>query len=83
MSADDFFFTRSTTYPTAIADFERGFATLASLRCDVLVTPHPGASQLWERLDAGKLRDPGACARYVATARAQLARRIAKEKGER
>ena len=82
VSADGFFFTRSTTYPNAIADFERSFARLGRLRCDVLITPHPGASQLWERLEAGKLRDPGACARYVNRARAQLARRIAAERGE-
>ena len=80
VSADDFHFTRSATYPNAIADFERGFATLSRLPCDVLLTPHPGASQLWERLDAGKLRDPSACSRYVANARQLLERRIARER---
>src|SRR5512146_2652341 len=89
VSADGFYFTRSTTYPSAIADFERGFATLDRLRCDVLVTPHPGASSLWERVaarDSGRsepaLEDPAACKRYVANAREQLARRIAKETGK-
>ena len=79
VSADDFYFTRSATYPNAIADFERGFTTLSRLPCDVLLTPHPGASQLWERLDAGKLRDPSGCTRYVANARLLLERRIARE----
>ncbi|HSQ31493.1 MAG TPA: subclass B3 metallo-beta-lactamase [Gemmatimonadaceae bacterium] len=89
VSADDFYFTRSTTYPSAIADFERGFATLERLRCDVLVTPHPDASSLWERVaarDSGRsepaLEDPSACKRYAANAREQLARRIAKETGK-
>ncbi len=81
VSADNFYFTRSRDYPNAIADFERGFATLERLKCDVLITPHPGASQLWERVASGSLRDPAACARYVAGARQQLARRIAKERG--
>ena len=80
VSADSFLFTRSSDYPNAIADFERGFTTLERLQCDVLITPHPGASQLWERVASGTLRDPQACSRYVASARQQLARRIAKER---
>jgi Zn-dependent hydrolases, including glyoxylases len=87
VSADDFFFTRSTTYPNAIADFERSEATLEHLSCDLLITPHPGASSFFERLaarDAGAaspaLADSGGCKRFAATAREALARRIATEK---
>ena len=85
VSADDFFFTRSRTYPSALADFERGFGVLEHLRCDVLLTPHPGASSFWERMAARDngatppLVDSGACRRYAATARVQLARRVASE----
>ena len=85
VSADGFLFTRNTTYRTALQDFARGFAVLERLPCDVLLTPHPGASQLWERLakrdhgQADALRDPQACRRYAANARAQLARRVATE----
>ncbi len=79
VSADGFFFTRSPAYPAAIADFERGLALLERLPCDVLLTPHPGASGLWERLAAGKLRDPEACRRYAQEARSNLARRVATE----
>jgi metallo-beta-lactamase class B len=85
VSADGFLFTRNTTYPTALADFARGFAVLERLSCDVLLTPRPGASQLWERLDErdhgqpDALRDAEACRRYAANARAQLARRVAAE----
>jgi metallo-beta-lactamase class B len=87
VSADDFFFTRNATYPTAIADFERSDVTLEHLSCDLLITPHPGASSLWERLaarDAGAatppLVDSGGCKRLAATAREALAKRIAIEK---
>jgi metallo-beta-lactamase class B len=87
VSADDFLFTRNTTYPTAIADFEHGHTTLEHLACDVLMTPHPGASSLWERLaarDAGAaspaLVDSGACKRLAATARVALAKRMETEK---
>jgi metallo-beta-lactamase class B len=46
VSADDFFFTRSKRYTTGEADFARGLATLDGLKCDVLITPHPGASSM-------------------------------------
>jgi metallo-beta-lactamase class B len=85
VSADDFFFTRNSTYPSAIADFEHGFAVLDSLPCDVLLTPHPDASQLWQRVaarDAGTqdaLVNQGACKAYAAAARERLKQRLASE----
>lgn len=86
VSADGFEFTRSRHYPTAIADFERGHAILEGLACDILVTTHPGASDLWARLEAREhgaadaLIDPDACRRYAASARGQLARRVERER---
>ena len=85
VSADGFLFSRNTTYPSAVADFERGFALLEGLSCDVLLTPHPGASGMLERLaarEAGTVdafRDPAGCRDYAARSRRQLARRIASE----
>ena len=87
VSADDFLFTRSTTYPQAIADFRRGHATLERLSCDVLVTAHPAASSLWERVSpsAGTVGptfvDRDACKRFAATARRALDARIEQERG--
>ena len=89
VSADGFLYTKSESYPSAIADFERGFARLESLSCDVLVTPHPAASGFWERLaarEAGSrdaLVDREACRRYAAGARGALARRVATEASSR
>lgn len=83
ISADGFLFTRNDTYPSALADFARGRAVLEGLRCDVLLTPHPGASRLWERVAADSLVDREACRRYAAAAREALARRVATERGER
>lgn len=83
VSADGFRFTDSDAYPTAIADFERGFNTLEQMPCDILITTHPGASALWDRLEAGQgLIDPQACKRYAETARRSLAKRIQQEKDE-
>jgi metallo-beta-lactamase class B len=88
VSADDFLFTKSRAYPSAIQDFEHGFGVLEGLRCDILLTPHPGASSLWERLakrdagDALALVDSTACKRLAAGAREALAGRIANETGK-
>jgi metallo-beta-lactamase class B len=88
VSADDFLFTKNTTYPNAIADFERGYATLERLSCDVLVTPHPGVSSLWDRVSpadgtiGATFVDRDACKRYAANARRALEQRLAKERGQ-
>lgn len=88
VSADSFFYTRSKTYSTGVADFESGHRVLESLRCDILVTPHPDASALWQRVaarDSGRadaLVDSTACKRYAETARQRLAARIATEKSK-
>ena len=65
VSADGFLFSKSN----APAQFQRGFAALEQLRCDILVTPHPGASSFFERVAAKTLVDPHACRRYVSIAR--------------
>lgn len=89
VSADDFLYTRNEAYPTAIADFERAFGVLERLRCDLLLTPHPGASRMFERLaardagDATAMIDPDGCRAYAAAARQGLAKRIAREQGGR
>jgi metallo-beta-lactamase class B len=81
-SADNFQFSRNTTYPNVLQDFERGFRKLESLSCDILVTPHPSASNLWQRVagtDGARLDAPNACVRYAQNARRALAQRVARE----
>lgn len=80
-----FKFGASDDYPNALADFERSFATLAALPCDILLSAHPDFSDMWGKLakprEAGKnpLVDPEACRKYVAGARDSLAKRLALE----
>ncbi len=88
VSSEGFKYTSSAKYPHAIQDFEQSFAFLDSVRCDVLVTPHPEASGLWDRLAAreqGVTPDPmvdaGACKRLEAIGRENLTKRIASETG--
>jgi metallo-beta-lactamase class B len=84
ISADGFRFTDSPAYPGAVADFERGFRTLEALSCDILVTPHPSGSSLFERLDGRQpLVDRNACKRYAAAGRERLQRRLETERASR
>lgn len=89
ISSPSFLFTRNTTYPSALADFERSFVVLEHLHCDILVTPHPQASSFFERIAARDnsggpwLVDQVACKRLAASARETLARRLATERSSR
>ena len=86
VSADGFLFANSKTYPTALRDFERAFTTLSMLPCDILLTPHPEAASLWDRLtrrdrgEADALIDKTSCRRYVDGARERLKTRLAMER---
>lgn len=92
-SAGGFFYTRGLAHRNATTDFERGMtverglALLATMPCDILISPHPGASGFFERVarrDGGQqdaLVDAQACRRYAAAARQQLHQRIESEKG--
>ena len=69
-------------HPGVLAAFRKTLVTVAELPCDILLTPHPGASDLWSRLGpqvTAPLIDPAACRRYSATAAANLDARITKE----
>ena len=58
--------------------FERSYAFLETVPCDILITPHPEASHLWDRLDNPV--DPGACRALATASRAQLKTRLATQK---
>jgi metallo-beta-lactamase class B len=85
ISADGFLFTNNTAYPAALKDFEKGLARLDAAMCELLITPHPSASALWQRVevrdngDSSRLFDKEACHRYAATGRAAVAKRVATE----
>jgi metallo-beta-lactamase class B len=76
VSQDGFRFTGA-----GAAAFERGFDTIEKLSCDILLTPHPAASNLEDRLEGKKaaLIDPSGCTRYAAAGRERLKQRLAEE----
>ena len=85
VSADGFKFTRNNTYPGALADFQKSFATLDSLPCDILLTPHPEQSDWWQRVQkrergqSDALIDSTACHRLADWGRDFLKKREADE----
>jgi len=86
VAAEGFRFTQNTRYPNALQDFEHGLNLIEHVPCDILLTPHPDASRFWDRVAArahgqpAALVDGGACGRFVAAARDQIAHRVAEER---
>lgn len=77
MSADGY---RFTDHPALLARFQASFDTIAALRCDLLLTPHPSASDMFNRfIGRAPLFDPQGCKTYVAAARKRLDARLAQE----
>ena len=55
---------------------------VVTLPCDILITPHPGASDLWSRVGPAATRPlagEGACRAYADGARTRLDKRLADE----
>jgi len=71
---------RLADHPEHVAQFRQAMKTIAALPCDVLVTPHPDISNLFNRL-AGEapLIDTSACAAYGARGIRNLEAEIQKE----
>jgi metallo-beta-lactamase class B len=77
VSADDY---RFSDHPDYVGMFRKGLDATAAIDCDLVITPHPGASQLYERLAGdAPLTDPSACRNYAAWGREQLDARLARE----
>lgn len=76
--SDDTF--RYSDHPDYVAAFRSGLDTLAALPCDILITPHPGGSDLWPRLRGdAPLVNTSACRAYAGKGREGLSARLAKE----
>jgi metallo-beta-lactamase class B len=77
ISRDDY---RFTDHPAALEAFRTSISRVAALECDILLTPHPSASDMVDRL-AGRapLRDPDACRLFAASKADELDHRLAKD----
>jgi len=81
VSSDEYRFSQQATYVDA---FARSLGKIAGLPCEILITPHPAASALHERLAGTQpLADQEACLNYALKAQSALEARLAQEKPNR
>ena len=77
VSRDDYKF---SAHPDYLAAYRASIAKVAGTRCEILMTPHPSASAMRDRM-TGKapLFDPDGCKNYAAKLAKSLDDRLAKE----
>lgn len=66
-----------------LALFRRSIEKVAALPCDIVVSPHPFFTQLFEKQKRGSFDDPKGCQAYAADGLKRLEARIAEEKGKK
>ncbi len=82
ISDNVFRYSDEQSHPGYVATFKQSLAKIAALRCDVLITPHPQGSKVWERIGdkaTQALVDPQACRQYAARGLTGLEARLTKE----
>jgi metallo-beta-lactamase class B len=77
---------RFLDHPALVRGFEHSFAVLNALPCDILLTPHPGFSDILGRLktrnggNSDAFVNPEACRRFAALSQKDLEKRFAQER---
>jgi metallo-beta-lactamase class B len=83
ISDDVYRYTDEHSHPGVMEAFRRSIATIAALPCDIVLSAHPDATDLWQRRDAAAdgsgLIDRSLCRRYADRASQRLDQRIADE----
>lgn len=82
ISDDQYRYSDDSSHPGYLASFRTALKQISQLPCDILLTPHPGASAMWQRLDANPsqpLVNPNGCRDYAANASLRLDKRLAEE----
>lgn len=75
---------RFSEHPDYVAAYREGIERIAAQPCDILMTPHPTASWMRERIIAdGHLFQEGQCARYATRVGENLDKRLAREAEEK
>jgi metallo-beta-lactamase class B len=70
---------RFSDHPAYLAAYRASIAKVAALPCDILLTPHPSASDMVTRLQRAQVENENACRDYAAALTKQLDDRLAKE----
>jgi metallo-beta-lactamase class B len=77
ISADNF---RFSDDPARVAQFKATIDKVGALKCDVVVSTHPGFTNVQEKLAANNFVDPAGCRSYADEARKRLETRLESEK---
>ena len=78
ISSDDY---RFSDHPERVESARAGLRVVEALPCDLILTPHPDASNLFERLSGKEpLVGPRACVAYAAAGSDRLAKRLDEER---
>ncbi len=72
---------RFSDHPDYIAAYRESIARISALKCDILLTPHPSASDMLTRAATGSLVGGTGCDAYAAAVAKRLDDRLAKESG--
>jgi metallo-beta-lactamase class B len=70
---------RFTDHAAYLAAYRASIGKVAALPCDILLTPHPSASNMVGRLRSANVENDNACRDYAAGLTKQLDERLAKE----
>lgn len=76
ISRDGYRFSDNVDYLKA---YERSLEQLSQTDCTLLLTPHPSASQMRNRLETGQLSTPNTCVTYADAIKNRLKKRLEKE----
>jgi metallo-beta-lactamase class B len=80
ISSDNYHF---SDHPNYVDAYRAGLQKLAKLDCEILVTPHPSASKMRDRLSTLEgLIDPTGCVAYADDASKRLEKRLIKEQSQ-
>ncbi|HEX5342520.1 MAG TPA: subclass B3 metallo-beta-lactamase [Duganella sp.] len=86
-ASGDFKFSGKGKTPDVSALFEASIAKVAALKCDIIISVHPGFTDVIEKAAArtpghNPFIDANGCRAYAADASQLLAKRLAKERGQ-
>src|SRR4051812_18474527 len=90
VSAPGYRFSGDATHPSLVESFRHSMDVVATLKCDLLLAPHPDSIDVEGKLAARAHKpahdpffEPGACAAYAEGARQRLQARIAEENAQK
>jgi len=81
VSNENYYF---SDHPGYVELYQQGLNKIAGLDCQILLTPHPSASKMRDRLSRAEgLIDTNGCVAYAENISKRLKKRLIKEQGER